>query len=123
MDKEKAASKEELNDESGYSEKQTDLDTEIRAGEWQSLRRFRTYRARSRQGKIIATHQAVANRVKQLEKLFYSLCRDNPAKARKLLLEIKELRLIQEALLQCLVWEPGQIEQDMLPADLWELIK
>src|SRR3989338_428759 len=110
-------------DESGFSEKEMDLDVEIRAGEWQNLRRFRSYQRRSRQWKIIATYQAISNRLRQLEKLFYELVRNHPAKSEKLLWEIKKLRLIQEILLQCLVWyqssrDPKQhLEKGMVPQE------
>lgn len=58
MDKEKNWEEENNeNDYTGYSEKQTDLDIEMKAGEWHNLSRFKVYRQRSRQGKIIATHQ------------------------------------------------------------------
>ena len=108
----------------GYSEKQLDLDAEIGAGEWESLKKFKTYQRRSRQWKIIATHKALANRIKQLEILFYKLCSDNPKKSEKLLIEIKKLRLMQEILLQCMVWEPkGELEKDMVPKEVWDLIK
>lgn len=108
----------------GYSEKQLDLDAEIGAGEWEKLNKFRTYRRRSRQWKIIATHKAIANRVKQLEILFYKLCKDNPKKSERLLLELKRLRLLQEILLQCMVWEPkGELEKNMVPKEVWDLIK
>ena len=51
-------------DETGYSEKQLDIDAEIQAGEWQHLKRYRTYQRRSRQWKIIAMHKAKRIRVK-----------------------------------------------------------
>ena len=121
MDKEKER---EPRDESGYSEKENALDIEVRAGEWQNLKKFNTYKKRSRQGKIIVTYQAVSNRLRQLEKLFYELCRDHPKKAEKLLWQIKKLRLMQDVLLQCLVWEPkGQLKKEMVPIEVWELIK
>ena len=60
-------------DYAGHSEAQTDLNNEIQAGEWQGLSKFKTYRQRSRQGKILATHQAVSNRLRQLEKMYYTL--------------------------------------------------
>ena len=108
----------------GYSEKQLDLDAEIGAGEWESLKKFKTYQRRSRQWKIIATHKALANRIKQLEILFYKLCSDNPKKSEKLLIEIKRLRLVQEILLHCMVWEPkGELEKDMVSKEVWDLIK
>lgn len=105
-------------------DEQTDLDAEIRAGEWQNLRRFKVYKQRSRQGKILATYQAVSNRLRQLEQMYYKLVRDHPKKGERLLWEIKQLRLVQDILLQCLVWEPaGQLEEDMIPAELWSLIE
>ena len=51
---------------------------EIQAGEWQRLKESKTYRKRTRQGKIIATHQALSNRLKQLETLFYQLVSNHP---------------------------------------------
>ncbi|HSW47470.1 MAG TPA: hypothetical protein VLG67_00150 [Candidatus Saccharimonadales bacterium] len=125
MDKEKEFDQEETeNDYTGYSEKQTDLDIEMKAGEWQSLSRFKTYRQRSRQGKIIATHQAVSNRLNQLEKLYYKLVRDNPEKGERMLAEIKKLRLTQDILLQCIAWEPkGELTRDKVPQDVWSLIE
>jgi hypothetical protein len=111
-------------DESGYSEKQDALNAEIQAGEWQSLSKFNTYQKRSRQWKIIATHQAVSNRLRQLEKLYYTLVRDHPTKGEKLLYQMKQLRLIQDVLLQCMAWEPaGQLTEDMVPIEVWELIE
>ena len=116
--------REESKDESGFSEKEAALDIEVRAGEWQNLKKFKTYQRRSRQGKIIVTYQALSNRLSQLTKLFYELCRDHPAKAGKFLLEIKKLRFIQDILLQCLVWEPkGQLKKEMVPKEVWEMIK
>jgi len=32
--------------------------------------------------------------------------------------------LMQEILLQCMVWEPkGQLDKDMVPKEVWDLIK
>jgi len=134
MDREKTNESEQNADYSGYSEKQTDLDIEMKAGEWQSLSRFKTYRQRSRQGKIIATHQTVSNRLNQLEKLYYKLVRDNPSKGEKMLAEIKKLRLMQDILLQCIAWSGGAgsrsaVERDLedhrdeIPQVVWDLIK
>lgn len=121
-------------DFTGYSEKQTDLDIELKAGEWKNLSRLKTYRQRSRQGKIIATHQAVSNRLNQLEQLFYKLARNNPQKSAKMLSEIKKLRLIQDILLQCIAWSgdgrsDSEIDRSLaahkedIPQEVWELIK
>ena len=134
MDKEKNWEQENNEgDYTGYSEKQTDLDIEMKAGEWQNLSRFKTYRQRSRQGKIIATHQAVSNRLNQLEQLFYKLARDNPAKSAKMLSEIKKLRLIQDILLQCIAWSSDaksdsgvdrnlETHRKDIPQEVWDLI-
>ncbi len=114
----------EAYDESGYSEKQSDLLSEIQAGEWNSLRKFKTYQQRSRQGKIIAMYQAVSNRLNQLVGLYYKFININPKEGEKMLEELRKLRLMQEVLLNCLVWEPkGQLEKDMVPAEIWDMIK
>lgn len=111
-------------DESGHSEKQQDLDVEIKAGEWQNLKRFKTYQNRSRQGKIIATYQAVSNRLNQLVALYYKFAAGNPAKASKLLEELRRLRFLQEILLNCLIWEQeDQLEDKEVPEEVWNLIK
>lgn len=135
MDKEKSFEDEATEaDYSGYSEKQTDLDIEMKAGEWQNLSRFKTYRQRSRQGKIIATHQTVSNRLNQLEQLFYKLARNNPQKSIAMLSEIKKLRLIQDILLQCIAWssEAGsdaavdrrlESHREKIPQEVWDLIE
>ncbi|MBI4097963.1 MAG: hypothetical protein HY426_02895 [Candidatus Levybacteria bacterium] len=122
-EKEEKESKSEEH-ESGYSERQMDIDAEIRAGEWQNLKKFKTYRQRSRQWKIIATYQAVNNRLNQLVKMYYEILRDNPRGGEKLLQDLRKLRLMQEFLLQCMVWEPkGQLKKDMVPKEIWELIE
>lgn len=116
--------KEKDADETGHSEKELDLDIEIRAGEWRKLGRFKAYQRRSRQGKIIATYQAVSNRLNQLVGMYYKFVGVNPKEAAKLLEELRKLRLTQEILLNCLVWEPkGQLKKDMVPQEVWDLIK
>ncbi|MCL5439274.1 MAG: hypothetical protein M1268_04830 [Patescibacteria group bacterium] len=108
----------------GFSEKELDLDIEIRAGEWQNLKKFKTYKRRSRQGKIIATYQAISNRLNQLVALYYKFVAENPKRAVKLLEELKKLRFIQEILLNCLVWEPkGELTKNSVPKEVWELIE
>lgn len=108
----------------GFSEKEMALDIEVRAGEWQNLKKFKTYQKRSRQGKIIATYQAVSNRLNQLVGMYYRLVGVNPKESEKLLKELRKLRLIQEILLNCLVWEPkGELKKYMVPKEVWELIE
>ena len=111
-------------DETGYSERQLDIDAEIQAGEWQNLTKYRTYQRRSRQWKIIATYKAISNRLNQLVNLYYKLVGGNPKQGEKMLKELRKLRLMQEILLQCMVWEPkGQLDKDMVPKEVWDLIK
>ncbi|MDO8583095.1 MAG: hypothetical protein Q7R51_01025 [bacterium] len=111
-------------DQSGFSEKEEALDIEVRAGEWQNLKKFKTYQKRSRQGKIIVTHQAVSNRLNQLVALYYKLVGKSPKQGVKLLDELRRLRFLQDILLQCLVWEPkGQLKKGMIPEEVWEMIK
>jgi len=122
MDKEREKTYQEH--DSGYSEKQADLDAEIDAGEYETLKNFKTYKRRSRQWKIIATYQAVNNRLNQMVKLYYELLRDKPKDAEKMLKELRKLRLMQDFLLQCMVWEPkGELKKDMVPKDIWDLIE
>lgn len=115
---------EKIDHESSDREKvDSDLEREIKAGEWQRLREFKTYRKRTRQGKIIATHQALSNRIKQLETLFYQLVRNHPQKSVKLLREIKRLRVLLEYLLHALLWEEqGVFDEHDTPEELEEII-
>ncbi len=115
-------------DETGFSEKQLDIDAEIQAGEWQQLKRYRAYKRRSRQWKIIATYKAISNRLNQLVAVYYKLVSNNPRQGEKMLKELRHLRTLQEILLQCMVWsgearEPKEITKDMVPQEVWELIK
>ncbi len=132
MDKERDNSEEK--GEGGFSEKELDLDIEIRAGEWQNLKKFKTYQKRSRQGKIIATYQAVSNRLNQLVALYYKFVSGNPKEAKKMLSELRRLRLIQEILMNCLVWAEdvgsdsssesiNDSIKDTIPQEVWDLIK
>ena len=101
----------------------SDLDQEIIAGEWDNLTNNETYKRRTRAGRLIAIHQAVSNRIKQLEKLFYALVRNHPEKAEKLLADIKRLRYFQEYLLQAYVWEEqGEFDSHNIPKELEELL-
>lgn len=127
MDKERDSTQEK--GDGGFSEKELDLDIEIRAGEWQNLKKFRTYQKRSRQGKIIATYQAVSNRLNQLVGMYYKFVGSNPREAKKMLSELKKLRLIQEILLNCLAWtrearsDSAKELREKVPQEVWGLIK
>lgn len=121
---EKKNTKEQDADYDEDLETDSDLDKEIKAGEWQNLRKFKRYRNRSRQGKIIATYQAISNRLNQMVALYYKFVATNPRQAAKMLEDLKRLRLMQEILLQCLVWEPeGRLEEKQIPQEIWELIE
>jgi hypothetical protein len=101
----------------------SELDQEILAGEWEMLTRNETYRKRTRAGRIIAMHQAISNRIRQLEKLFYPLVRDHPEKSEKLLAQIKRLRYLQQFLLQAYAWEQqGVLTDEDIPEELEDLI-
>lgn len=106
-----------------HEDSMSELDREILAGEWENLTKNETYKARSRSGKIIAMHQAITNRIKELEKLFYPMVRDYPQKAEKLLEQIKKLRQLQQFLLQAYVWEKqGVLTEEDIPEELEELL-
>ena len=114
----------ESGDESGFNEAELDLDIEIRAGEWQNLKKFKRFQKRTRQGKIIATYQAVSNRLNQLVALYYKFVGNNPKEAAKMLAELRKLRYLQEFLLNCLIWEPnGELSKDIVPKEIWEIIE
>ncbi len=111
-------------DESGFSEEQEDIASEIQAGEWQNLRNYPTYKRRSRQWKILATYKAISHRLVDLESMYYRLVGENQHAGAKLLEELKKLRFMQKVLRHCLTWEgPGEVTAEMVPAEVWELIK
>ncbi len=117
MEEELKTEKEERRRENAESVSR--LEEEIKAGEWKNLKRFEAYRQRSRQGRIIATHKALSNRIKQLEYLFYQMVANNPKKSLKLLTEIKRLRFLLDYLLNALIWEErGEIEEHDVPEEL-----
>ncbi len=115
--------------EGEFAEEQKDqnprstLEDMILAGEWQMLTKNDVYKGRSRSAKIIAMHQAISNRIKELEKLFYPLVRNYPEKAQKLLDEIKKLRSLKDYLLQAYVWDrQGTFTEDDIPEELKKLL-
>jgi hypothetical protein len=109
--------------ETSPEESNSNLEKEIAAGEWMRLREFRTYRARTRQGRILAVYQALSNRLDQLVKVFYSLARENRslAEAEKLLTEINCLKKVRETLLRCLTWEKRESPPE-LPEEVAEVV-
>lgn len=119
----KKENEEEILEGAAVEHEMSDLDREVLAGEWENLTKNEFYHKRTRAGKIIAMHQAITNRIKQLEKLFYPLVRNHPEKAEKLLWEIKKLRFFQEYLLQAYVWEEqGVFDEHDIPDELEELL-
>ncbi|OIN88047.1 hypothetical protein COW80_03770 [Candidatus Beckwithbacteria bacterium CG22_combo_CG10-13_8_21_14_all_01_47_9] len=120
-----------MNDEQESKEKsekrnvksESDLDREITAGEWTRLIRFKIYRQRSRQGRVLAVYQALSNRLDQLVKAFYELARQNQslAAAGKLMKEINYLRRVRDSLLVCLTWNETDVLPE-LPEEVEEII-
>jgi hypothetical protein len=120
-----------MNDEKEAKEKlekrdakdESALDREIAAGEWTRLTRFKTYRQRSRQGRILAVYQALSNRLDQLVIAFYELARQNRSlgAAEKLMKEINYLRKVRDSLLVCLTWNEADILPE-LPEEVEEII-
>lgn len=109
----------EFEEEKEDTNPRSTLEDMILAGEWQMLTKNDVYKGRSRSAKIIAMHQAISNRIKELEKLFYPLVRNYPEKAQKLLDEIKKLRVLKDYLLQAYVWDrQGVFTEDDIPEEL-----
>lgn len=111
-------------DESGYSEKQEALNLEIRAGEYQNLQKIKLYQQHPRQGKIVAAYQTISNRLNQLVQRYTVSRSKNSKEAEIILQELRKLRFMQEILFTALIWEvEGQLDRDMIPRDIWELIE
>lgn len=119
MEEEEKEGEETQEEERGES----GLEKEIAAGEWTRLAEFKTYRRRSRQGRILAVYQALSNRLDQLVKAFYNLARENRSlkEAEKLLEEINYLKRIREILLRCLTWKEREIPPE-LPEEVAEVV-
>lgn len=99
------------------------LEQEIIAGEWMKLCKYKAYKRRSRQGRILAVYQALSNRLDQLVKVFYELAREDRSlkAAEKMLKEINHLREVRERLLFWLTWNENDI-QPQLPDEVEEII-
>lgn len=112
----------EIEYDEGYSEKQAALDNEIQAGGWKNLGSFVAYKTSSRQKKIFLTYQAVSSNLYHVISLYLISVRDG-AVPEDLLTELKKLRMIQDILLNCLLWEPeGELDKNMIPQEVWDLI-
>ncbi len=105
------------------SAQESTLDREILAGEWMRLCRYKAYKRRSRQGRILAVYQALSNRLDQLVKVYYQLVREDKsmAAAEKMLKEINHLREIRERLLLWLTWNENEV-QPQLPDEVEAII-
>ncbi len=105
------------------SRQESTLEQEILAGEWIKLCKYKAYKRRSRQGRILAVYQALSNRLDQLVKIFYELARKNRSlkTAEKMLKEINHLREVRERLLFWLTWNENEI-QPQLPDEVEEII-
>jgi len=102
----------------GYSEKQSALDTEIQAGGWKNLKQHPVFQQYPRKHRIFLAYQALSNKL-------FSVIADHlqGEGSEKLLTELKKLRMIQDILLNCLLWEhAGQLEKDMVPEEVWKAI-
>lgn len=104
----------------GYSEKQSALDTEIQAGGWKNLKQFSTFTAYNRSQRIFLVYQALSNNLCTIIASVITPEQDQEG----ILTELKELRMTQDIVLNCLLWEQkGQLEKNMVPKEVWDLIK
>ena len=105
------------------SAQESTIEREIQAGEWMRLCRYKAYKRRSRQGRILAVYQALSNRLDQLVKVYYQLVREDKsmAAAEKMLKEINHLREIRERLLLWLTWNENEV-QPQLPDEVEAII-
>lgn len=121
MQYEKAKNKEKATKKE--SKQESTLDREIQAGEWMRLCRYKAYKRRSRQGRILAVYQALSNRLDQLVKVYYKLVREDKSikAAEKMLKEINHLREIRERLLHWLTWNESEV-QPQIPDEVEAII-
>lgn len=107
--------------DAGYSEKQSALDKDIQDGAWKGLSNLAAYTAYSRKQRIFLAYQAVTNKLFRLISE-HLLVKEESADS--LLAELKESRMVQDILLNCLIWDQkGQLEEYMVPKEVWNLIK
>ncbi|HSW89232.1 MAG TPA: hypothetical protein VLG12_08770 [Candidatus Saccharimonadales bacterium] len=109
--------------DAGYSETQSALDKDIQDGAWKGLSNIAAYTAYSRQQRIFLAYQAVSNKLFHLvsENL---LSESDDHERETFLAELKDSRIIQDILLNCLLWDQkGQLEEYMVPKEVWNLIK
>lgn len=93
------------------SKSESSLEREIIAGEWMRLCRYKVYRMRSRQGRVLAVYRAISNRLDQLVKVFYELAKENKTlnSAKELMQEITYLRKVRDNLLQYITWNKNTV--------------
>ena len=112
-----------LETDDGYSDRQADLDNEMQSGGWRNLRKLQAYQNRSRQDKLFIIYETVYNNIYQLINEYIESLNDGIEKE-EILTEIQKLRIIQDIILNCILWEPkGLLEKDMVPQEVWELIQ
>ncbi|HSW96632.1 MAG TPA: hypothetical protein VLF89_02275 [Candidatus Saccharimonadales bacterium] len=109
--------------DAGYSEKQSALDTEIQAGSWRNLGKISAYNSYTRQQKIFLAYQAVSNKIFHIISANL-LIKPKSQEKEDFETELKNVRMIQDILLNCLLWDQkDQLEEYMVPKEVWNLIK
>ena len=109
--------------DNGYSDTQAALDIEIQSGGWKNLRKIKGFKSKSRQEKLFILYQAVCNNLYQLVGDYLRSLKGG-VKEEKLLTEIQKLSIIQDIVLNSMLWEQeGKLEKDMIPQEVWELIE
>lgn len=109
--------------DAGYSEKQSALDKDIQDGSWKGLSKIPAFTAYTRRERIFLAYQAICNSMYRLisENL---LVKSDKHTKRAFLEELKNARMIQDILLNCLLWDQKeQLEEYMVPKEVWNLVK
>lgn len=113
----------DLETDDGYSDAQSALDIEIQGGNWKTLGNSAFFAGYSRPQRVFMVYQAASNRLQILISA-YLVAGERDNGKDDFLGELSELRMIQDILINCLLWEhSGQLEEYMVPKEVWELIK
>jgi len=88
-------SKEKGSEKAGHRES---LDRLVEKGEWTRLGEDKEFQDLTTEGKILTLHEAIANRIKQLSKVFYVALKRQPGKAAKIQEKLHYLDETSEAL-------------------------